>query len=146
MSRLPSGHELRVYDDPEALMAGSAALLLETLGDVGTYPRLVVAGGSTPVRLYEALCAYATDPLWKRLRVTFSDERAVSANHEDSNFGMAERTLIRPARNPSCLMARSGDSFPDAKRNLPARLSRGLDSGVSQQNGAAWNRHHSLLR
>lgn len=95
MPHLPSGHELRVFSDGETLIAGAASLLVEALLGVGTYPRLVLAGGSTPVRLYEVLGEQHGDPLWTRLRIAFSDERAVPPDHDESNYGMAERTLFR---------------------------------------------------
>lgn len=96
MCQLPSGHELRVFGDRNSLIENATGLLIEALREAGTYPRLVLAGGTTPVRLYEALSGSPGDPLWSRLRITFSDERAVPPGHVDSNFGMAERTLIRP--------------------------------------------------
>ena len=95
MPHLPSGHELRVFSDGETLIAGAASLLVEALLGVGTYPRLVLAGGSTPVRLYEVLGEQRGDPLWTRIRIAFSDERAVPPDHDESNYGMAERTLFR---------------------------------------------------
>ncbi len=60
--------------------------------------RLVLAGGSTPRALYEALTPADLD--WPGVDVFFSDERCVPADHPDSNEGMARRALLDrvPAR------------------------------------------------
>ena len=57
---------------------------------------LVLAGGSTPKRLYELLAA---DPLrermpWDQTHLFWGDERFVPPEHEASNYRMAQETLI----------------------------------------------------
>ena len=57
--------------------------------------RVVLSGGETPKGIYRLLGA---DPLrhlldWSRVSVFFSDERCVSPDDSQSNFGMAERAL-----------------------------------------------------
>jgi 6-phosphogluconolactonase len=106
------------------LIAGAASLVIEALEGSGSYPRLVLAGGSTPVRLHESLGGHRTNPVWKHLRVTFSDERAVPPDHEDSNYGMAERTLIRPLGIPakSVLRFRGEDGARRAARKAHLEL------------------------
>ncbi len=64
------------------------------------FSTLVLAGGSTPRRLYELL---ATPPLedlmpWEGLHLFWGDERVVAPEHEWSNFRMAGVTLL--AKNP----------------------------------------------
>jgi 6-phosphogluconolactonase len=56
----------------------------------------VLAGGNTPRRVYQLL---ATEPFntrlnWSKLHLFFGDERAVPADHPDSNYAMVYETLI----------------------------------------------------
>jgi len=59
---------------------------------------LVLAGGSTPRALYGRLAT--ADIQWSHIRFFFGDERAVPPAHEDSNYRMAEESLLSkvPAR------------------------------------------------
>ncbi|HWQ69019.1 MAG TPA: 6-phosphogluconolactonase [Patescibacteria group bacterium] len=57
---------------------------------------VALAGGSTPKRLYSLLAAepYCTRLSWREIHLFWGDERAVPAEHPDSNFGMARATLL----------------------------------------------------
>jgi len=57
---------------------------------------IVLSGGSTPASLFELLASHPwKDQLdWSNTLVFFGDERCVPADHEDSNFRMAEKTLL----------------------------------------------------
>ena len=82
--------ELRVTDD---LVGDAVAIFLQA------NPRTIaLSGGSTPKRVYERL-AEAPYP-WAEVEVFFGDERCVPADHEDSNFKMANDALLSnvPAR------------------------------------------------
>ncbi len=59
---------------------------------------IVLAGGRTPRALYARLAREEYD--WSAVDVFFSDERCVPPDHPDSNFRMAEATLLSsvPAR------------------------------------------------
>ncbi len=66
---------------------------------VAASPRtLVLAGGATPIPIYERL-ATASLP-WTEIDLFFSDERCVPPDHPDSNFRMASESLLDkvPAR------------------------------------------------
>ncbi len=58
-----------------------------------------LTGGSTPEPAYARL-AQAAGIEWDRVHVFWGDERAVGPDDENSNAGMALRTLIRPAGIP----------------------------------------------
>lgn len=60
---------------------------------------LALSGGTTPRAAYEAL-AKISGIDWKRVDVYFGDERAVPANHPDSNFLMAQRSLFEHVALP----------------------------------------------
>lgn len=58
---------------------------------------LGLAGGTTPARLYELLAGGGWNEQlpWERTLIFWSDERCVPPAHPDSNFGLAERILLR---------------------------------------------------
>lgn len=76
--------ELRVVDD---LVTAAVAAFLEA------EPRTIaLAGGSTPRALYEKLAT--VEYAWRDVDVFFGDERCVPPDHPDSNFRMAEESLL----------------------------------------------------
>ena len=54
--------------------------------------RMSLCGGGTPRPVYEALVNEAID--WENLEITFSDERCVPPDHDDSNYKMAADALL----------------------------------------------------
>ena len=54
--------------------------------------RMSLCGGGTPRPVYEALVNQAID--WENLEITFSDERCVPPDHDDSNYKMAADALL----------------------------------------------------
>jgi len=60
---------------------------------------LVLSGGSTPTLIYEALGRLDLD--WKNIFLFWGDERCVPPDHPESNYKMAEDTLIRNASLPA---------------------------------------------
>ncbi len=75
--------DIRVLDDP----AEEAAQLL-----AGATGHLALTGGSTPRAAYERAAELRED--WSGVDFWFTDERCVPPDHEHSNFGMAERSLL----------------------------------------------------
>lgn len=59
---------------------------------------VALAGGTTPRRLYELLAAkpYRRQVAWDAVEFFWGDERAVPPNHPDSNYGLADATLLGP--------------------------------------------------
>lgn len=60
---------------------------------------VVLAGGTTPARLYAALAGEAHD--WPRWQVWFGDERCLPADHPERNSRMAGDTWLDRVRLPS---------------------------------------------
>jgi 6-phosphogluconolactonase len=79
--------DIRVLDDP----AQHAAELLAGAGG-----HVALTGGSTPRVAYERAAGLRDD--WSGVDFWFTDERCVAADHEHSNFGMADRALLSAAR------------------------------------------------
>lgn len=64
--------------------------------------RFVLAGGTTPRRLYEIL---ATPPFrsqlpWKRIHFFWSDERSIGPDHQGSNYHMAREAFLEKLEIP----------------------------------------------
>lgn len=59
---------------------------------------VVLAGGGTPRRLYQALAGQARD--WSRWRVWFGDERCLPADHPERNSRMAAQTWLERVAMP----------------------------------------------
>ncbi len=91
--------EIRVFETPRALAEGAAeelaSLAEEAIGERGKFS-LVLAGGNTPRLLYERLAqAPFRDQIdWARVEIFFGDERCVPPEHPDSNFRMANESLL----------------------------------------------------
>jgi len=95
--------ELRILEDGEEL-AREAADFVVWLGEQaiarhGQF-RLALSGGSTPKALYGLLAGPALVKRldWSRASFFFGDERCVPPDHADSNFRMANETLITPLK------------------------------------------------
>lgn len=89
---------LLIYETPEELAEAAArdfaAKAEAAIGERGRFA-FALAGGSTPEASYEALARDYADKLdWSRVHVFFGDERTVPPHHEDSNYRMAQRTLL----------------------------------------------------
>lgn len=102
-------HVLVSTDCDAAARAASEIWVVALRGGTREAPRRVLlAGGSTPERLYRLLADDRVVPrsLWRGIECFFGDERCVPPDHPDSNFGMVRRSLLAPL----------GDSAPDVHR------------------------------
>jgi len=114
---LPEGHRLHVFAEPIELMEGAAEAMIDSLGGLRRAPRVVLAGGRTPLNLYGALSspAFQSRLDWERVRFTFSDERGVPPDHEESNYGMVRAALLQPLKIPEDHVVRMrGEDPPEA--------------------------------
>jgi 6-phosphogluconolactonase len=73
--------------------------------------RLALSGGNTPRPVYAELARRELP--WERVVVTFGDERCVPPDDAESNFKMANETLLRPAAVPdSSVLRMRGEADP----------------------------------
>lgn len=91
--------ELRIYPDANRLARASAELFVKTASSsVAERGRFSVAlsGGSTPRRTYELLstAGFATAVDWPSVHVFWADERCVTPDDDQSNYGMAYEALL----------------------------------------------------
>lgn len=92
--------EVRIFDSDQEVAAEAGEFLI-WLGEQAITERgrfcLALSGGSTPRRLYGVLASqYARRLNWSQVEFYFSDERCVPLDHAESNFRMANDTLLGP--------------------------------------------------
>jgi 6-phosphogluconolactonase len=91
--------EIAVVDTPQALAEEAAATIARIAAKaVAARDRftLVLSGGDTPRATYERLAMppFRERVRWDRTSIFFGDERGVSPEHRDSNYGMARAALL----------------------------------------------------
>ncbi len=108
--------------------AGDAARFIleharKSIAERGLF-RLGLTGGRSPAAIHTALVAQAGDLPWKKVQLTFGDERCVPPDHEDSNYRVANETLITPSGIPEGNVFRMrGEIDPEeAAREYEAKL------------------------
>lgn len=70
---------------------------IETKGEFD----VALAGGSTPRATYEILAKDSAKLPWEKIHIFFGDERSVSPEHADSNYGMARDALLSRVAIPA---------------------------------------------
>ncbi|MCC6148205.1 MAG: 6-phosphogluconolactonase [Anaerolineaceae bacterium] len=62
----------------------------------------VLAGGGTPIRLYETLAAppFRNTIDWRNVHFFWGDERCVPPEHPESNYNAAFQALLKPLKTP----------------------------------------------
>ncbi len=111
-----SSPQVRVLPTHEAMSRAAAEQLVSCAKDVlashGPFS-LVLAGGSTPRRLYELLAGpYSSQIRWNRVHLFWGDERYVPSDDDTSNFQVAYDALIRHVPIP-----------PDQVHRIPTDIS-----------------------
>jgi 6-phosphogluconolactonase len=90
--------EVWIGDDAAALAHEGARRIAEaarrSIAARGRF-LLALAGGTTPRRLYLKLAEEGLHIDWRRVEIFFSDERLVPYDSPESNYGMAQKTLLR---------------------------------------------------
>jgi 6-phosphogluconolactonase len=100
------GARVVVADDAADLARRAAQLVEQRAEDAAEGGRpftLALSGGNTPRGLYERLASppYRTNVPWGRTHIFFSDERFVPPTSPDSNYYLAEQTLLSRVDVPS---------------------------------------------
>jgi 6-phosphogluconolactonase len=99
---------LMVVPDKGQLSSNAAdriTSLIEAAQERAPAAVISLAGGSTPEALYKLLAdpnrPWRNRVDWSRVQLFWGDERNVPPNSPESNFGLANRTLIQSLRIPS---------------------------------------------
>ena len=99
-----------VYPDAERLAAAAAAIVAAALREA-RFLRLVLAGGTTPLRCYTLLAGMELP--WGRATVLFGDERCLPPLHPETNFRLASDALLHRAA-PATVHRIPAELGPDA--------------------------------
>jgi 6-phosphogluconolactonase len=92
-------HALRVSATAEQSAAECCAYILENLSNsLRSQPHatLAISGGNTPKLLFSQLAKSGFD--WSNIHIFWVDERCVAPTDNQSNFKLANETLLAPAR------------------------------------------------
>ncbi len=90
-----------IYPTVEEVVSKTAKLFIsldtDAINQYGIFST-ALSGGSTPIPLFEFLAqdSSANNLAWNQIHFYWSDERPVSPDHPDSNFGQAYRSLLKP--------------------------------------------------
>lgn len=134
------GFDLRPERDGDALSAAVAEYFVEqsrlAIEQRGRF-RVVLSGGSTPQALFGKLtCSPWREQVdWTRVEFFWGDERAVPADHEDSNFRMAQIHLLEPLSIDASQIHRMPADVPDldaAARAYQLRIAEVCGAGAKQ--------------
>jgi 6-phosphogluconolactonase len=95
---MDSSVEIRVLTTPQEVFAAAAEEIAhranEAVADRGRFT-IALSGGSTPKSLYQLLAANARNTLpWDKMFFFWGDERHVPPTDPESNFRMADETML----------------------------------------------------
>ena len=110
-----------------------ASIAREAVNTRGQFT-LALSGGTTPQALYRDLATprRVESVPWQQTRIFFGDERDVHADHADSNYSMAQRTLLEdvPLRLENVHpMHADADDLDQAAAQYAARISDLVPAG-----------------
>lgn len=124
--------DLVVVTDQAALAREASELFAgiaeEAVACAGRFT-VALSGGSTPKLLYSLLAAepYRSRVPWRQTHVFWGDERCVPPEHPDSNFGVANATLLNRVPVPTVRLHRMEAEREDldaAAREYEAEITR----------------------
>jgi 6-phosphogluconolactonase len=90
--------KVTILDDPQSVYVHAAEEITHFSGeDICTHAEFTIAlsGGSTPAAIYELLASrFRLSVDWKEVQFWWGDERCVPPDDRQSNYAMANRTLL----------------------------------------------------
>jgi 6-phosphogluconolactonase len=134
MSQPAPSPQLRIFDNAQEGADACAAHILSILSGAltgGSSATIAISGGSTPKLLFAELAKAAFD--WRRVHVFWVDERCVPPTDSQSNFKLADETLLTSAHiAPSNIHRVYGELSPEA---AAARYNSDIQSFFSLAGG-----------
>ncbi len=96
---------IHIYPNKEKLVAATTERMVGSIAKViekNGLCNVALAGGNTPGGVYSMLVTTPYKDLvdWNRLHLFWGDERMVPPKHKDSNFRMAQETLLNHIKIP----------------------------------------------
>jgi 6-phosphogluconolactonase len=115
---LTASVEIRVLTTPQELFGAAAEEIVraaqESVAERGRFT-IALSGGSTPKNLFNLLATNARSTLpWDRMFFFWGDERHVSPTDPDSNYRMANETMLSKIPVPAGNVFRVEAENPDA--------------------------------
>lgn len=108
---------INVFPDIEQLAGHIARLIMEDTAKLhtGEYLTLALSGGTTPELIFECLSNNFSNLIdWGKVKIFWGDERCVPPSHHDSNFRMANASLLSKVPIPAENIYRiEGERQPD---------------------------------
>ena len=123
--------ELRVTRDPLGEATEALVRALREADEARGAARLAVAGGSAAAAIRPT--REDLGEVWRRVRLTWTDERCVPFEAQDSNRGSAHRDgSLMPGQPPALELPLylSGEKPPEAVRRVSEALGRDFDAGL----------------
>lgn len=95
---------IQSFANADELLSEAAAQTLHTLQPTETLGSIVLTGGRTAIGLYQRICELALDiPVrWRNVHFFWGDERCVPMTDPESNFRLAQESLLKPLRIHPC--------------------------------------------
>ncbi|MCH7724391.1 MAG: 6-phosphogluconolactonase [Bacteroidetes bacterium] len=89
---------IKIFPTVETLAKTFAELLKQNVDktDDNDFYSIALSGGSTPNKIFRYLSENFVDKInWKKIKIFFGDERCVPPDNEDSNYRMANESLLK---------------------------------------------------
>jgi 6-phosphogluconolactonase len=123
-----------VFDTADATVHQLAEDLYDLIsGKESEYFNVAVSGGSTPLKLFNCLREYYAKTMpWEKLKIFWVDERCVSPEDPESNYGMANHYLLQHVGVPNNQIYRiKGENEPRVESRRYASL---LEKALPRKN------------
>jgi len=116
---------IAIYPDSDTLSHQAALFTIRIAAEsIVTHDRFMIAlaGGSTPKKLYALLASepYRSQVDWALVEVFWGDERCVPPEDSESNFRMAQETLLSKVPIPESQIHRMPADQPDREATSQA--------------------------
>ena len=117
---MPTEPQVQVFGSPQELFRAAAekfcSLGTSAIQDHGKFT-VALSGGSTPRGLHQELVTHFSSQLpWDKVFFFWGDERHVPPDSSDSNYRMANETLLSKLPIPPANIFRIPSELPDARQ------------------------------
>jgi 6-phosphogluconolactonase len=82
----------RIFPNRKGLIEAALQIIRQSEAESGSTFSVVLAGGQTPIELYQALAKQALN--WEKWRIYFGDERCLPPEHPDRNSSQAMKAFL----------------------------------------------------
>lgn len=114
-------------------LAARISSIIEESRSKGNNTFIAISGGNTPKTLFSVLAEEYKDRIyWEKIHIFWVDERCVSPEDQESNFGMTKKFLFDKVEIPDENIHRiKGENMPEKEAN---RYSAEIDEYIKYKN------------